>query len=272
MVRNRNNVGKRSRGQGLVEFALVVPVLMLILLVAIDAGRLFYAHVAINNAARIAANYAATHPDAWPAGSEDERDEYVAQIQRDTAGLVCGPGSTDDPAFSPPGAPPRSAGDGHVATVTLTCAFVPLTPIISSIIGNSLQMTASSTFPIRAGLLAGIPVAPGLPTPTPTASPTATPTATPTVSPDPSGSIPPTATPGPGPGECTVPEIVGQLVDTVREDWAAAGFNRQRLNVELAGGNYPVNTQWVRSGNTLTYGTWDGTFQSCNTFALNVGP
>src|SRR3954452_13293948 len=32
---------KRSRGQGLVEFALAAPVLILILLIAIDAGRLF---------------------------------------------------------------------------------------------------------------------------------------------------------------------------------------------------------------------------------------
>ena len=55
-----------SRGQGIVEFAIAVPVLLLILLIVIDAGRLFYGYVALQNASRIAASYAADHADAWP--------------------------------------------------------------------------------------------------------------------------------------------------------------------------------------------------------------
>jgi hypothetical protein len=264
----RSRHPKRSRGQSLVEFALVLPVVLLILLIAIDAGRLFYSYVAINNASRIAANFAATHPDAWPAGSQADRDAYAAQIQRDTSGMQCGPGATAPPTFSPPGPPPRSAGAGHTATVTLTCSFAPMTPIIGSIIGSSLQLTASSTFPIRAGILAGIPIAPGLPTPAPTATATVAPTASPT----PSGSAGPTPTPGPGPGQCVVPAIIGQPVNGVIDAWRDAGFNAQKLNVAVGPDNYTVNQEWVRNGNTLTYGQWDGTFQNCNNFSLNVGP
>ena len=261
---------ERSRGQGLVEFALAAPVLILILLVAIDAGRLFYAHVAIHNATRIAANYAAIHPDAWPSGSQAERDEYLAQIQRDTSGLNCGSGATADPTFSPPGAPPRSAGAGHEATVALSCTFKPLTPIIGGIIGNSIQLSSSSTFPIRAGILAGIAITPGLPTPPPTAAPTPTPTPAPT--PTPTGSPGPTATPGPGPGECIVPQILGRTVGAVTTDWRDAGFNPQKLNVEVGPTNYVVSKEWITQGQTVTFGTWDGTFKNCNTFSLNVGP
>ena len=50
---------KRSRGQSLVEFALVLPVLLLMVLTALDFGRLFPGWVVINNAARVGANYAA---------------------------------------------------------------------------------------------------------------------------------------------------------------------------------------------------------------------
>jgi Flp pilus assembly protein TadG len=52
---------QRRRGQALVEFALVVPVMLLILLIAVDFGRLFFAHISNVNAAREGANYAAAH-------------------------------------------------------------------------------------------------------------------------------------------------------------------------------------------------------------------
>ena len=43
----------------MVEFALIVPLFMLLLLAAVDFGRLFFSYVQINNAAREAAAYAA---------------------------------------------------------------------------------------------------------------------------------------------------------------------------------------------------------------------
>ena len=52
----------RSRGQSMVEFALVIPLILLLMLIAIDFGRVFLGWVGLNNAARVAANYAAMHP------------------------------------------------------------------------------------------------------------------------------------------------------------------------------------------------------------------
>ena len=43
---------QRRRGQALVEFALVLPVLLLVLLGTVDAGRLIYAYNSVSNAAR----------------------------------------------------------------------------------------------------------------------------------------------------------------------------------------------------------------------------
>ena len=51
------------RGQALVEFALVLPLLALLLVMALDFGRVFFGWVALQNAARIGANYAGHTPN-----------------------------------------------------------------------------------------------------------------------------------------------------------------------------------------------------------------
>ena len=50
------------RGQSLVEFALVLPLLILILLGILDLGRAFSAYIVITNAARDGAYYGTMHP------------------------------------------------------------------------------------------------------------------------------------------------------------------------------------------------------------------
>ena len=52
----------KSRGQSFVEFALVAPVLLLLLLITLDFGRMFMSYVTLNNAARVAANFGAVEP------------------------------------------------------------------------------------------------------------------------------------------------------------------------------------------------------------------
>ena len=53
---------ERSRGQAVVEFALIIPVFMLLLLLAVDFGRLFFTYIQLNNTAREGAAYAALNP------------------------------------------------------------------------------------------------------------------------------------------------------------------------------------------------------------------
>jgi TadE-like protein len=57
------SVGRQSRsgGQGLVEFALVLPVFMVILIGMVDLGRAIWANNSVANAAREAARFAAVH-------------------------------------------------------------------------------------------------------------------------------------------------------------------------------------------------------------------
>lgn len=52
-----SSLGRNASGQGLVEMAVALPVLILLLLAAADFGRLFYTWIAVNNAARAGAQY-----------------------------------------------------------------------------------------------------------------------------------------------------------------------------------------------------------------------
>lgn len=77
---------RRTRGQALVEFALILPVLLLILMVLIEVARLFSAWLIVENSAREAARYAVTgafnpdhctdldHCDASQALPKDQRE------------------------------------------------------------------------------------------------------------------------------------------------------------------------------------------------------
>ena len=195
-----------SRAQALVEFALVLPILALLLVMAVDFGRVFYGWVGLNNAARVGANYAALHADAWVgpdnAAKQAERAAYFQQIVNDSKSINCSP----KPAAANIAAPSFTAADGvspvvgipplgAQARVELSCAMGLITPLASSLVGGPVQMRAASVFTIRAGSIDGIPVGGVVPTPTPTPTATPAPTATPT----PTGSPTPTSTPCPLP-------------------------------------------------------------------------
>src|SRR5215212_2191874 len=90
--RIRTRRANRSRGQSLVEFALFLPIIMLLTLAALDFGRIYLGYINIQNMARIAANFAANHPGAWtgtePSDAEDKAS-YQNQILGDAAATNC---------------------------------------------------------------------------------------------------------------------------------------------------------------------------------------
>lgn len=60
---------KRSKGQSIVEMALLLPLLLVLIIGALEFGRLFFTHIVITNAAREGAFYLATHPDDYNVGT-----------------------------------------------------------------------------------------------------------------------------------------------------------------------------------------------------------
>jgi Flp pilus assembly protein TadG len=65
----------RSRGQGLAEFALVLPVFLLLVLGVVDIGRVVWATTSLNSASREAARFAIVHggseSNTCPIGPQD---------------------------------------------------------------------------------------------------------------------------------------------------------------------------------------------------------
>ena len=75
----------RRRGQALVELAIILPVMLFLLLGALDLGRVFYANITVENAAKEAALRASDGNNDWAAAAVNESRGGFVQI---TAGSV----------------------------------------------------------------------------------------------------------------------------------------------------------------------------------------
>ncbi len=201
----RSSSRERSVGQSLVEFAIFVPVLAAILLLAVDVGRVYLGWVTLTNVARIGANFAAQNPDAWSgSGDGTVQARYRSLMSKDATGIDCSlPATLPNPTFSD--SDPYAVGSK--VQVDLTCTFRLLTPFVSGVIGDgagNIAVGTSSSFTIRSGSINGVVISGGASSasPTPSPSPSPTPSPTPTVTPTPtplaSGATPgPTGTPTP---------------------------------------------------------------------------
>ena len=189
----------RTRGQALVEFALILPLLALLVIMAIDFGRVFFGWVELQNMSRVGANYASLDAEAWKTpGDAAKQANYQAQMTQEADVVNCTlPSPLPPPVFTnlEGTADPHEVGD-HV-TVTLSCQFSLITPLASLFLGGGVDVGAESIFAIRSGTIAGAPVGP-LVTPNP-------------------------VTPTPAP-QCTVPNFVGTDVDDAADTWDDAGF------------------------------------------------
>lgn len=151
----------RSRGQSLVEFGLVLPIILLLTLAALDFGRIYLGYINIQNMARIAANYAADNPDAWDAKTDSTDAQKLASYQNQILGdasatncdlpLVSGTKTAPPPTFSDANAD-GTYEIGDTANVSLTCTFHVITPVIANIVGGSVQVSASSVFPVKTAM------------------------------------------------------------------------------------------------------------------------
>lgn len=149
------------RGQAMVEFALILPILVLLLVLAVDFGRVFFQWVGVSNASRIAANYAARNPDAWDATPDvASQNEYRLLVARDLNPLNClAPDDTEYDAADVPNPTFTGYEVGDQTSASIECRFSVLTPIAALFVGGqTFTVTAESTFTVNGGRIAGIPV------------------------------------------------------------------------------------------------------------------
>ena len=102
---------ERTLGQSLVEFALVIPILLFLTLIALDFGRVYLGYINLQNMSRIAANFAGNNPTAWDgtvvANDAVLKTKYYNQIMADAQAINCqlvdtnGDGTIDASDFTP---------------------------------------------------------------------------------------------------------------------------------------------------------------------------
>ncbi|MBN8210563.1 pilus assembly protein [Bacillus sp. NTK071] len=121
---------KSEKGQSMVEFALVLPVLVMLLFGIVDFGRIFHAYITIDHASREAARVASI-------GESDSKIVSTAVTSGSSIHL-----SSGQVSVSPGGT--KTAGSDVRVTITYPITF--LTPVISSISG---PITLSSSAAMR---------------------------------------------------------------------------------------------------------------------------
>lgn len=148
------------RGQALVEFALILPLLLVLTAGVLDMARIFSAYIALTDGVREAALYAAegtnntkwcaapgpdtiacppgTNPAVNQAPDPYDRDNIAYQIQ--SVGLDVNEIVLHDPVCDPD---PCTAD----STVTITASYrMPLvTPMLNDLLGGDVTVTARTT-------------------------------------------------------------------------------------------------------------------------------
>lgn len=126
----RDSRGKQ-RGQSLVEFALLLPLLILLLGGVLELGRLFFAYVAVTDAAAEAATYASIRPNS-------SIQEITSRAQDAAQGL----GMVQlDPSMIQVERPSLAAG--APITVTITYPFQLITPLLGDLVpGRTIPLRA----------------------------------------------------------------------------------------------------------------------------------
>ena len=120
---------RSEKGQALVEFALVLPLLLALLCGIIDFGWLYYHQITLNNAAREGARYAVIHYDP----AENWKDAAESRMISSMAGVSSAVAIVSDPV-------------GQQITASVTATPHILTGITSTILGQqTMELHAACT-------------------------------------------------------------------------------------------------------------------------------
>ena len=164
MTPRRRGLRRADRGQGLVEFALVIPIIILLVVGFLEIGRAVFAYNTIANASRQAVRVAAVNqvPDVTDCDAsrpvEDPFDPHwslrgCAIAAGAALGLTAANVSV---AYAAPASTTLTCTPtlhvGCIATVTVTYDYTISTPFVSMLISNismsqASDMTVERVFP-----------------------------------------------------------------------------------------------------------------------------
>ncbi|HEU0295251.1 MAG TPA: TadE/TadG family type IV pilus assembly protein [Anaerolineales bacterium] len=192
-MKTRKSTPRKSKAQALVEFAIILPVLLLILYGLLEAGRLLFLYSNVVTASRQAARYGSAtgagtngvvrYQDCLGITNAAQRVAFLGPFDTVTIEYDAGPGySAFDTCDVLPTDNISIVGNSNRVVVTVSEQFNPIIPQIVPFLTRTI--TAKSARTILLSVRIEISPTPGpTATPTPTKTPTPTNTATPTSTP-----------------------------------------------------------------------------------------
>lgn len=138
---NRSLLSRESAGQSLVEFALTLPVLVLILMAIFDMGRAVFVQNVLSNAVREGSRYGSACYASSNCSCQDIENKVsntVFNISLDAITVAIKP--TDVQCDSPAGDQPN-----NTVRVTASHNFVAVTPLIGRYLGGDSGITIEAT-------------------------------------------------------------------------------------------------------------------------------
>lgn len=132
---NLTNRHNRHRGQGMVEFALIIPIFLAITLGTVELGWLLFANHSLTNATREGARYAMVHGER---SGDIATVASVTPVVQDSAGRFASEVTVTNVEFAP-----NTAEPGSQVRVETTYTHQP---IIGMIIGaGTITLNSDST-------------------------------------------------------------------------------------------------------------------------------
>ena len=147
---------RNSRGQALVELALLLPVLLLLLLGAIDFGRVFYSQITVNDAAREGALEGSRNPTSFLAGTactsaNKESNRIMCRTLNEAKGGFVTVAPADVSVSCSTGTCPAAPSLGQTISVAVAGRMTLLTPFIGAVFGSqTLALSGSATAQLNA--------------------------------------------------------------------------------------------------------------------------
>jgi Flp pilus assembly protein TadG len=126
---------RRERGQSMVEFALVLPLLVVLLLGILDFGRAVFMYNGLSQAARDIARVTSVHRGD-PLGSSSETDEVVDGLMDTIPDMQAPTYACVDIELMPADCRP-----GNSIEVTVRALYVPVTPLLNL---SNIDMSSTS--------------------------------------------------------------------------------------------------------------------------------
>lgn len=144
-MRTEWKTGRRRQGQSLVETALTFVIFMLLVFGVLDFSRLFFVHLTMQHALRVAGRYAATGNHLTNSqGTSMSRTNSIMQVAQNAAmGLPLTTIQFTSQSFGGGSA----GGPCDTVTMALGCNVQLLTPLISRFFTNGVyRFNASMTY------------------------------------------------------------------------------------------------------------------------------